>query len=313
MIIDLYSERERQAAQCGKDDMYQYVNLPNKLRVQVQQILKDAIGPQFRLSDYAYGSPRHNPEAWEGICAVICKEMGVHHLTKDDLEFDQVIGFLSVCALSDFIDTVEICTRYIARANNDLSDYQKSSLGISQNAKDALEEINHRFRRAGVGFQFSQGSALRVDSQFSHKEIVMPALRILNQPGFEGPEEEFLDAHRHYRNGDFEESVTAAGKAFESTLKAICEIKRWPYSIGDRTSDFLKIIRLNGLWPDYLDNSFDQMLATLTSGLPRLRNNQGAHGQGASVRKTPDYIASYAINLCASKIQFVAGAATENV
>ncbi len=139
---------------------------------------------------------------------------------------------------------------------------------------------------------------------------MIPALRVLNLPGFEGPEEEFLDAHRHYRNGDYEESVTAAGKAFESTLKAICTRKGWTYSPDHRASDLLKTVRSKGLWPDYLDSSFDQLLATLSSGLPRLRNNQGAHGQGASVRKTPEYIASYAINLCAVKIQFVAAAAS---
>ncbi len=47
-------------------------------------------------------------------------------------------------------------------------------------------------------------------------------------------------------------------------------------------------------FPDYLDKSFDQLIATLSSGLPRVRNEEGAHGQGAKPRATPPYVAAYA-------------------
>jgi hypothetical protein len=62
------------------------------------------------------------------------------------------------------------------------------------------------------------------------------------------------------------------------------------------------LIRANGLLPDYLDTSFDQLISTLKSGLPKVRNEEGAHGQGATPRETPGYVAAYALHLAAAKI-----------
>jgi hypothetical protein len=62
------------------------------------------------------------------------------------------------------------------------------------------------------------------------------------------------------------------------------------------------------LWPDYLDASFDQLIATLSSGLPKVRNDAAAHGQGAEIRNTPPYVAAYALHLAAAKIVLIAEA-----
>ena len=65
------------------------------------------------------------------------------------------------------------------------------------------------------------------------------------------------------------------------------------------------MVRAHGLLPDYLDASFDQLVATLKSGLPKVRNQGGVHGQGAIPRETPDYVAAYALHLAAAKILFL--------
>lgn len=64
----------------------------------------------------------------------------------------------------------------------------------------------------------------------------------------------------------------------------------------------IKVVRKNGLLPDYLDGSFGQLIATLQSGLPKVRNEEGGHGQGATPKETPSYIAAYALHLAATKI-----------
>jgi hypothetical protein len=131
----------------------------------------------------------------------------------------------------------------------------------------------------------------------------------LSAPEYEGARDEFLSAHRHYRNGDHEEAITEAAKSFESTMKAICDRKGWAYVKGARASDLLKVLRARSLWPDYLDGSFDQLIATLNSGLPQVRNDIGAHGQGTTKRETPAYVAAYALHLAAAKIVLMAEAA----
>ena len=150
-----------------------------------------------------------------------------------------------------------------------------------------------------------EGKIIRVDSELIHSEVVKPALRYLNEPGFEGPLDEFMRAQGHYRSGEIEDAITDANNAFESTLKVICDKREWKYPSGARASDLLNIVRNEGLFPSYLDNSFNQFYATLKSGLPKLRGEEGAHGQGPEPRRTPEYMGSYALHLAAANILFL--------
>ena len=306
MIYELFSVRKRNAAHTGQADVYQYSEAPNTLRVQIQQILVDAIGPEYQPSAYDFNEYKHNPEAWEFIHSTLCRELGVHRLSQNhDLDCDRVLAFLSTCDVDNFLDVVELCGRILDKVGRSYSSYDKSKRGIKQAADQALEEINHRFRQANFGFRLEGGEIIRVDSEYTHEEIVKPALNVLGGAGFEGAQAEFLAAHGHYRRGEYPQAITEAAKAFESTLKAACDIKNWKYEKGARATDLLKVVRANGLWPDYLDSSFDQLIATLSSGLPRVRNEEGAHGQGSKIRKTPSHIAAYALNLAATKIVLV--------
>ena len=55
------------------------------------------------------------------------------------------------------------------------------------------------------------------------------ALLLLHDEEFRGAEEEFLNAHKHYRDGRQKEAIADALKAFESTLKTICDRRSWSY------------------------------------------------------------------------------------
>jgi hypothetical protein len=92
-------------------------------------------------------------------------------------------------------------------------------------------------------------------------------------------------------------------------LKAVFDVKGWAYAKGSRISDLIKVAKSNSLWPDYLDNSFDQLVATLQSGLPKIRDNDASHGQGSTPKEVPSYLAAYALHLAASKIVFIVSAA----
>jgi len=54
----------------------------------------------------------------------------------------------------------------------------------------AIVELNERFRQHAIGYQLVDNQIIRVDSQIVHANVVVPALRLLNTKGFEGPEEE---------------------------------------------------------------------------------------------------------------------------
>jgi hypothetical protein len=65
------------------------------------------------------------------------------------------------------------------------------------------------------------------------------------------------------------------------------------------------VLKHNHLFPEYLDNSFDQLLAVLKTGLPEVRNNEGSYGQGSVPKTVPAHVAAYAIHLAASNIVFL--------
>lgn len=277
----------------------------------MQQILKDALGPHYPRTGYSGDHYiKDNPDTWKFIAKALRKEFGVHRLARAETEGREVIGFLESADAAQFIDTVELCARVLERVASEWAGHQREQKGVEQKSEDAIEEINVRFRQAGVGYQFVEGIAIRLDSEYAHEEVVRPALSLLRDAQYAGPQEEFLRAHRHYRNGEYPQAITESAKAFESMLKVVCDAKGWSYDKGSRASDLLKRVRSEGLWPDYLDASFDQLLATLSSGLPRVRNEDGAHGQGGVPRSTPPYIAGYALHLAAAKILLIGEAAT---
>lgn len=66
-----------------------------------------------------------------------------------------------------------------------------------------------------------------------HAAATVPALRLLSDPTYEGANEEFLRAHEHFRHGRHSECLNECLKAFESTMKIICDLKGWTYNQND--------------------------------------------------------------------------------
>lgn len=213
------------------------------------------------------------------------------------------------CPTADWLDFLELVGLGIEVMATDKYQYARQKWQVSASGQAAIDEINYRLRQACVGYQLEGSRLIRVDSQYVHAEIVKPALALLAGQNFEGPRQESLAAHQHFRAGEHRQAVAMAANAVESTLKAIFDQKGWVYQNGARISDLVKVARANALWPDYLDASFDQLVATLQSGLPKIRDNDASHGQGATPKKVPSYIAAYALHLAASKIVFISEAA----
>ncbi len=302
-IYELFSRRKKKAEQT-EPDPYRYDDIPEPLRNQIMFIWRDAIGAWHTPSAFG-GShePPHNNQAWIFIQRTICREKGIVSLAGYEEAFEDCNHYLLQAEdIDDLLDIIEVSFRQIDGVTRNYNSHHRRMRGIRQEAQDAIDELNHRFREASVGYQFEAGSIVRVDSQLVHSEVVLPAFRLLSDPSFAGPEEEFRSAHAHYRAGEYKDCVTDALNAFESTMKAICDAKGWAYNRGARASDLIRVLRDNDLLPDYLDRSFDQLIATLTSGLPQVRNEEGAHGQGAQPKDTPAYMAAYALHLAAAKI-----------
>ena len=287
-IHTLYSQRKRDAQ--NKAEVYEY-KLTKKLLRQIILIWRDAW-------ELIVDTDSYPDELWESVQKCIAQEHGVidsFHANMTGCEK----YLLENPSVEEKLDMIEASFDHIDRVVRPKH---------PKDADEIIDELNIRFRRANAGYQFENGMIFRMDSYLIHKKIVKPTLQFLCGPEFQGPNKEYLKAHEHYRTGNLKETIVSANNAFESVMKTICDQRHWPYLEGASASDLLKVLRGNGFLPDYLDSSFDQLAATLKSGLPKIRNKEGAHGQGSKPRETPDYVAAYALHLAATKILFLAEA-----
>lgn len=281
-IIKLFSVREKEKEQAGKPDVYQYHTLPQPLRVQIVQICDDVL--------------MHQDRSWEYIHNAVAREKGLFSLSRiSSMNSKRACSeYLLNASCLDTLDLIELTFRVIK--NNELR------LHSTKQSEDAIQELNERFRLHGVGYQFVERQIVRIESQYMHAEAVQPALSLLQEQGFEGPSDEFLKGHEHYRHGRNKEAIAEALKGFESTMKAICIKRGWSLSGTENASQLLKVVFDNNLIPAYLTSHFNSLKSLMEAGLPTVRNKTSGHGQGAIPTDLPDYLASYALHLAASNI-----------
>lgn len=296
-IIDLFSKRQKQLR--GEvPDVYQYNDIPYALRVQVIHIWKDAFG------EYRYGN--EVSKVFDDIHDALCREYGRFTLTDAARsKFEAVSRFLlNTEDYEKALDVIELSFQVIDALVREKPVFFRSSI----TPDNAIDELNTRFREHGVGYQYETGQIIRVDSQLIHHEVVKPALNFLSDTHFKGANQEFLSAHEHFRAGKYKECINDCLKAFESTMKAICDKHGWDYGKHDTAKQLIKIMFEEGLIPDYMQQHFSALRATLEAGVPTIRNKQSGHGQGSEPIAVPESIVAYALHLTASNIVFLAKA-----
>ena len=245
-------------------------NFPKELRVQIKYIWDDAMGSHNTYLSQGFYKQREYNEAWNSIHDAVAREHGVLYLEGGPNTYERCVNYLlNTNSVNKVLDLIEFSFRNLETISSNATLHARRNLVIKLTAEDAIAELNERFRRAGVGYRFEDGMILRVDSELFHHDVVKPALHFLQHPGFNGPREEFLQAHGHYRAGEMKDAIADANNAFESTLKSICDQRGWQFQQGARSSDLIKLVRSKGLLPNYLENSFEQLAATLKSGLPK--------------------------------------------
>ena len=176
---------------------------------------------------------------------------------------------------------------------------------VKMNRRDAISTLKQRLKEAGVGYQVESGQIIRVDNQLFHSEVMKPALRFISTKGFEGANDEFLQAHKKYRDRDYTGSLIESAKAFESVLKIVLRKHGQDDTAKDTASALLnKFFALN-LLPNYLQKQFNDLKSLLQGGAPNVRNKEAAHGQGEEVREVPEYLAAYGLHQTASAILLI--------
>jgi hypothetical protein len=301
-VFDIYSKRQK-ILRGEVPDVYVYNDIPNPLRVQIVHIIRDAIGESNHRS--IEDKPR---QVYSLMHDTLCREYGVFSLSQNRNESmeESILSFL--LQTKDFekaIDVIDLCFKYIDKVIDPEFDTYTFVTTIRMEPKDAIEELNARFKEHGIGFQFEGGEIIRIDSTYAHSEIVKPTLNLLSNRKFHGALEEYLKAHEHYRHGRNKECLTECLKAYESTMKIICKEKNWPFNVTDTSKKLINICLQNNLVPPFTQNQFTCLISLLESGIPTIRNKLSGHGQGQIPQKVDDEMTRYALNLTGTNIIFL--------
>jgi hypothetical protein len=304
-IFDLFSKRQK-ALRGDVPDVYAYDNLPNALRVQIVHIWTDSIGSDNNYYDYQYGDKVKS--AYKFIVDTLCREYGMFKLPTaekygDRMYLNELANFLlQENDVERQLDVVELSFRYIDRLTRE---YYLGRNNASRVADNAISELNNRFKEHGVGFQFIEGEIVRVDSELIHVEAVKPALRLLNEKNYHGAQQEFLSAYEHYRHGKHKEALNDCLKSFESTMKAICDKRKWPYQSNATAKALIQVCFDKDLVPSFWQQELSSLRSMLESSIPTGRNKLSGHGQGTTPTVVPDYLVAYMLHMTASTLVFL--------
>lgn len=270
-------------------DVYTY-DLPDKLRRQVVLIFNEILDGVGRDTDYR--GPSNSDKLLDQAIKLLRKERGVFALyeSKASLEDELFNYFLREKDPELAMDVIQVFLTLACKWPS---------------GRAAVGEVNERFQLAAVGYQYVDGQIVRVDSEFIHAEAVKPTLFLLNDLRFTGAEDEFKAAHEHYRHGRHKEALVEALKSFESTMKTICDQKKWSYDPRAAANGLIKACYDNGLIADSMREQFACLRSLLEGGLPTIRNRNAGHGQGAIKVEVPAQLAAYGLHLTAANIVFL--------
>jgi AbiJ N-terminal domain 4 len=219
--------------------------------------------------------------------------------------FGEVLGYLET--EKDFhktMDTIEVVFRMIADIENLMNG---SGYPFSVTPDQAIDGLNSIFSKNCIGYKFVGNMLIRIDNELLYNNITKEVMIFLSNPDYFNINEEYLQAHRHYRKGDYEDCIVNCNKAFESTMKVICQKRKYPYNQKDTASVLVDILVKNNFIPPMLQNQFTGIRKTLEAGVPVIRNKQGGHGKGAATIVVDENTASYALNLAGSAIKYLLG------
>jgi len=300
-IADLFSKRQ-QKVRPGPPDAHKYSQIPSLLRVQIAHILRDLFGPTvtYDLNGCI--------EAFGEIEQTLCREYGLCILPTNPTDFTtssdvRVIDFvLHEEDPEKVLDVVEVSFRLLTRLRS--SPVWQSR--IPQEKFDrAVTELNARLRASGIGYQYEGEEIVKVESQFIHAEVVKPALALLSAAEYAEANAEFLKALEHYRKGETKECLDECLKTFESTMKAICEKRKWAFKSKDTAKELIDLCLKNGLTPPLIHSHIRGVRATLARGIPAIRNRLPGHGQEVQLMDVPPHYAGYMLHLTAATVQFL--------
>lgn len=227
----------------------------------------------------------------------------------DDTPFADVFAFLLSCSDEHFFDFLEFLfkSEFFWQAHLDEEEMVDNINNFFRidNLPFAITKFvrETRMESLGIGDRTERPvsvvvvfpKVIRRDDDVMHISIIEPTLTLLHNKAFISANVEFLEALEDFRKGDYGDCLTKCGSALESTLKLICDQKRWSYNQKDTAAILIKTVITNS----ELDSFFEQPLSIIATLRNRLSKS---HGAGVEERIVPEHLARFTVNSTATVI-----------
>jgi hypothetical protein len=302
-MYETFSYRQKQLSKTAAD-VFTYDDLPAKLRVQAARLWSDTLNELFG------GYPVPDSTFWS-FHKLITTELGVYELGfYDKKKGSDITSYFISTDFDEALDILEMMffgLSHLARSQGNSGQGEVSRRAV----EIAVGELNRRFLQHGVGYSFVLGEKaqiIRMDNEHLHRDVVLPALMLLSEQGFDGANDEYRKAHKHYKDGNEKECLNECLKAFESTMKTICERKKWSYQKTDTAKTLIDTCLKNNLLPAFMQSHLGAVRSALESAIPTVRNKMGGHGQGPATTTVPPFYAVYLLHETAATIVFLVDA-----
>lgn len=297
-MYELLSKRIKNAD--GEPEVFLYNSFPQTFRNQVFYILEDVLDPYTTYDE----------SLWDILEKNFCREKGLKGMRYDKplkgYGKSSIEGYFRDSDDVDFLDAIDYFFYIIDKKLRTLKPEYKYDYDADAAVNDAIVELNYRFKQHNLGYEFISSQIIPIDSTLMHETAVKPALKLLFEEGFEGAEDEIRKAYEKRRKGDNKNAILEAGKAFESTMKIICDKQGYIYDKDkDTAQKLISILQDNGFYPSYMNAHLTSIRTTLETGLPVVRNKVSGHGQGNQIITISDEYTDYALHLAATNILFL--------
>jgi hypothetical protein len=294
---------KRLSAELSKESILSYEDFPETLKNQIFYAIEDCLEGGFRehpdtQSICLYKSVVDNLRREYGRRQL----PGMRFISIGDNHFDELRLFVTVGASSEeVLDVIEV----VYRLKSTIEEMLSGNNQFCDKFDDMELLINNRFSESNFGYKMIKGQVVQHSSDYLRSCAIEPAFQLLRTSGYEGATDEFIKAHKYYREGDYKASIVSANNCFESTLKTACKNIGASIEKGDTATKLVSKYLECSVLPPYKQEMLNNLSKLLQSSTNTIRNKNGGHGQGDKIVNVPEEISELCLNMTASIVVFV--------
>lgn len=235
----------------------------------------------------------HSNDVAESICSEFMFLKGGSHYDSSYHDFVEIIDeALQELPPEDLFDLIDIICLKVSEDPFFICFYGE----FEKNVNDVL-------RSNSIGYKLVEGMLVPFTEEVEAEELIVPAFRILNRHKLNAASEYLSNSFDYLEDGNYEEAITSAFKAFESVLESVLTKCGISFNKKDTTARKIDLLTSSGLYPSYLESSV-QALNNLLKAPNSVRNNESGHGS-SEAKDIEVCMVQYEIDMVTSSILFL--------